>query len=125
MFERAIDGRDLTRGNTGISCGRVQLGMSKKRLDVTDRDALLEQLCRERVAKRMQADPLGDACRSGGLVEDATQLAIGKMLPLTTTGEQPALFHRHVRVKECRAPPPPLPQRLKQLFRPHDVPILR
>src|SRR6516225_3681488 len=72
----------------------------------------------------MQADPFGDACCSGGLVKDATQLAVGKMLPLTTTGEQPALFDRHVRVKACRAHPPPLAQRLKQLFWQHDVPVL-
>src|SRR5215471_3353706 len=61
LFEWTIDCCDPTRGNTGISRGRVQLRMSEKGLDVTNVDPLLEQICRKRVAKRMQADPLGDA----------------------------------------------------------------
>jgi hypothetical protein len=71
MFERALDGCKAARGNMGISRGRVQLRVPEKGLDVTDVRPFLEQLCRERMAKRMQADPLGDACSRGRLVKDA------------------------------------------------------
>src|SRR5215467_8362275 len=53
-FEWTIDCRDLTRGNTGVSRGRVQLRMPEKGLDKTNVGSLLEQVCREGVPKRMQ-----------------------------------------------------------------------
>src|SRR6476646_9027957 len=61
MFEWTINGRDPTRGNARIACRRVQLGMAEKGLDKTNIYPLLEQVRGERVAKRMQADPLGNA----------------------------------------------------------------
>jgi len=72
----------------------------------------------------MQADPLGDACGCCRRVEDAAQLAVGKMLPLATARKQPTLPHRNVRVETCRTHVPPLSQRHKQIRREHDVPVL-
>src|SRR6516225_173406 len=61
MFEWTIDGRNPTRGNAQIACGRVQSRMPEKGLDITNVDPLLEQFCREGVAKRMKANAFRDA----------------------------------------------------------------
>jgi hypothetical protein len=56
-------------------------------LDITNIDPLLEQVRSERVAKRMQADPLGNAGGCFRLMEEAAQLAVSQMLTLATARE--------------------------------------
>src|SRR5215467_2308984 len=124
MFERTIDGRDPTRGNARIACRRVQLRMPENGLDITNIGPLLEQFCCEGVSKRMQANPLRDACGCCRLVEEAAQLAVRQMLTLPTAREQPTLPWRHAGVKACGAYLPPLSQRHKQLWRQHDMSVL-
>jgi hypothetical protein len=44
LFEWAIDGGDLTRGNARIACRRVQLLVAEQGLDVTNVEPTLEQM---------------------------------------------------------------------------------
>jgi hypothetical protein len=61
--------------------------MSQKGLDKTNIYPLLEQVRGERVAKRMQADPLGNAGGYLRFMEEAAQLAVSQMLTLPTSRE--------------------------------------
>src|SRR5262249_38950655 len=107
-LQGAIDlGNQSDRHATVAGC-RLKLGMSEQRLNQANVLAVLEQMGRKAVAKRMQRHRLAQPRGFGGLLEQPAELTRGHWPMLTAAWKQPALFGRDAVVGRGRPHLPPL-----------------
>jgi hypothetical protein len=93
--ERTDHGTHGTRGHLGVERGCLELAVAEQDLDDADIDAVFQKMCREAVAQRMRADPLGDLRCLRCLDDDAMQLPGTDRLRRMLAREQPALCVHH------------------------------
>src|SRR5262245_46051078 len=122
--ERALDLGDYSSRHAGIASRRLELVMSKQRLNQAYVLASLEQMGREGMAKRMKRERLAQSGGFHGFLEKPAKLACGQWLMTVAAGKQPTLFRLNADVIPSRPRLPPLPQQVEGLGRQHYVPVL-
>src|SRR5208282_294466 len=123
-LKRALDLGDHSGRHAGVASRRLELVVSKQRLNHPNVRAALEQMGREGMAKRMKGERLAQPGGFRGLLEQSAELACGHWLMIAATGKQPALFRRNAGVMPGRPRLPPLPQQVEDLGRQHHVSVL-
>src|SRR5271165_6794703 len=122
--ERALDLGDYSCRHAGVSSRRVELVVSKQRLNQPNVRAVLEQMGCEGMAQRMKRDRLAQPRGFRRLLEQPTELARRRRLTISATGKQPALFRRNAGVTPGRPRLPPLPQQIEDFGRKHHMSVL-
>src|SRR5271157_2094072 len=122
--ERALDLGDYSRRHAGVASRRVELVVSKQRLNQPNVRAVLEQMGCEGMTQRMKRDRLAQPRGFHRLLEQPTELARRHRLTISATGRQPALFRRNASVTPGRPRLPPSPQQVEDLGRKHHMSVL-
>src|SRR5260370_9689337 len=109
--ERALDLGDESCRHAGVASRRVELVVSKQRLNQPNVRAVLEQMGCEGMAQRMKGDRLAQPRRFRRLLEQPAELARRRRLTVNAPGKQPPLFRRNAAVAPHRPCLPLLPHR--------------
>ena len=80
IIQRALDPGDHAGGNKRVACRCLQLVMAEQCLDLADIDTRLQEMCRKRMAQRVQRHRLADAGCIGRLLKQPPELAWREML---------------------------------------------
>src|SRR5271157_1656219 len=122
--ERALDLGDESYRHAGVARRRVELFVSKQRLNQPNVRAVLEQMGCEGMTQRMKGDRLAQPRGFCRLLEQPAELARSRRLTIDATGKQPTVFPRNAGVTPFWPRLPPLPQQVEDLGRKHHVPVL-
>src|SRR5271166_5113927 len=89
--ERALDLGDYSGRHAGVASRRLELVVSKQRLNHPNVFAVLEQMGCEGMAKRMKRERFAQPRRFRRLLEQPAELTRGQRPMLIATGKQPAV----------------------------------
>src|SRR5262249_18729789 len=91
-LERALDLRDYSSRHAGVASRRLQLLVSKQRLNQPNVLSVFKEMGCKGMTQRMKRERLAQPRRFRRVLEQPVELARGHRVMIRATGKQPTLF---------------------------------